>query len=71
MTSTTIVNTNLSENLHKSSFMFFSKIQMMKGMAVLRPGVGACLKKVGSRLRMVTQKRNRGRFPVTQGYTKT
>ena len=27
-------------------------------------------KKVGSRLRSVTQKRNRGRFPVTFGYKK-
>ena len=28
-------------------------------------------KKVGSRLSMVTQKRNQGRFLVTLGYTKT
>ena len=27
--------------------------------------------KVGSRLRLVTQKRHQGRFPVTLGYTKT
>ena len=40
------------------------------------PGVGACLKKFGSRVRTVTQKRSQGRFlvgyaarfPVTHGY---
>ena len=37
---------------------------------VTNSGVGAWLKKVGSGLRTVTQKRNQGRFPVTLGYTK-
>ena len=33
-----------------------------------KPGVGATLKEVGSRLLSVTQKRNQGWFKVTHGY---
>ena len=49
----------------KKSFEFEAYLHFL---LVIKPGVGACLKIVGSRLRSVTQKRNRGRFPVTLGY---
>ena len=73
------------EGLNVKSVKYIDNQVKGENILLVRSGVGAGLKKsvpgytrlhknvtkVGSRLRLVTQKGNRGRFPVMLGYAKT